>query len=675
MAKLNKRFKFTKDTTNETFYADIYSSIGDLEEGQPYLSTTVQIDERTTMPGYIQGSTNSYDENLLDVYVKPNDGTKQLFRLKSKSYRNIAKGVTVYSQPGQYTFNVPVGVTKLSVTTVAGGSEYDYIHNVLPENIGALKSHLLKSSVDTYVTETGKNIRLLSSSVDYQTVSFKGSSIVGYSIDGVTGKITRNAIPANIPLYFGTPSGIYNDNTSAYAHSASGQLRSAVIDVSNIQSINVVVGNYGNANVNTNPKRGTSELVSGDIPLTTKSKEDNGSSFHFGNTEPTLHALKVDVIGMGGIGTKGLSPNSSDPGTQPYTESNFTRMGNVRGTVVKVATSDKIIANIVSMNGNNALLGDSIITNDKPIPGAKFNGTIDTNPEYPGLNSLTNDQLEAGRGLPGKSVKQIYIEGVEGYDSPILEGGAGGLPGQDGEPGQVSKFFIMEDGVFKYTKSGGGGAGAGYITGKLVTINGDEYANNNQVNVTATYDKSKNLTPGTTGNYKITYGGIIEPKIRIGHPNIGIVSITYGPEIENLNVPLYTWLTDQESYDGTQPRYTANGIEGNINFSPKRIFISHEFVKDETATSGAALMQPSQKSGLENLVLEYMNDNGTWTNFKTGSISFTMINEEGQTYIDIPLRVYSTKWRLRLPDENLHLKSKNGVKIDSYIVYSEDEMS
>ena len=113
---------------------------------------------------------------------------------------------------------------------------------------------------------------------------------------------------------------------------------------------------------------------------------------------------------------------------------------------------------------------------------------------------MTADQLEAGRGLPGKSVKQIWIEGVEGYDNPILEGGAGGLPGHDGEPGKVSKFFIIEDGVTKYIKSGGGGAGAGYIAGKLITINGDEYANNNQVNINATYDKSNGLTPGTTGN-------------------------------------------------------------------------------------------------------------------------------------------------------------------------------
>lgn len=142
-----------------------------------------------------------------------------------------------------------------------------------------------------------------------------------------------------------------------------------------------------------------------------------------------------------------------------------------------------------------------------------------------------------------------------------------------------------------------------------------------------------------------------------------------------MDIPLYTWTTDQESYVGEQLRYTANGIEGNIKFSPKRIFISHEFVKDETAASGAAFMQPSQKAGLENLVLEYMNDKGVWTNFKTASISFTMLTEEGQTYIDIPLRVYSTKWRLRLPDENLHLKSKNGAKIDSYITYTEDEMT
>ena len=77
---------------------------------------------------------------------------------------------------------------------------------------------------------------------------------------------------------------------------------------------------------------------------------------------------------------------------------------------------------------------------------------------------------------------------------------------------------------------------------------------------------------------------------------------------------------------GEQLRYTANGIEGNIKFSPKRIFISHEFVKDETAASEAALMQPSQKAGLENLVLEYMNDKGVCANLKTATISFTKLN-------------------------------------------------
>ena len=54
-------------------------------------------------------------------------------------------------------------------------------------------------------------------------------------------------------------------------------------------------------------------------------------------------------------------------------------------------------------------------------------------------------------------------------------------------------------------------------------------------------------------------------------------------------------------------------------------------------------------------------------------MTFTMMRENGLIYLDIPLRIYSTEWRVRLPDENLHLKTKNGVKIDSYVIYSDEE--
>ena len=177
----------------------------------------------------------------------------------------------------------------------------------------------------------------------------------------------------------------------------------------------------------------------------------------------------------------------------------------------------------------------------------------------------------------------------------------------------------------------------------------------------------------TSGSYAISYGGVLEPKVNLAIPNTGLVSIIYGPDIESGDIPTYTWLLDQESYDYKNKRYySGNVIQGNLSFCPKRIFVSHTFIADESATS-ETFMTEDQKSALDNLVLEYKNDSGAWVNFKTPSMTFTMMRENGLIYLDIPLRIYSTEWRVRLPDENLHLKTKNGVKIDSYVIYSDEE--
>ena len=120
---------------------------------------------------------------------------------------------------------------------------------------------------------------------------------------------------------------------------------------------------------------------------------------------------------------------------------------------------------------------------------------------------------------------------LKGYDNPILEGGAGGLPGKDGQPGKVCKFYTINDGVPQYIKSGGGGAGASYITGKIVTINGTDYADGKEVTATASYNKMNDMS--TSGSYAISYGGVLEPKVNLAIPNTGLVSIIYGPDIES----------------------------------------------------------------------------------------------------------------------------------------------
>ena len=63
----------------------------------------------------------------LDVYVAPTNGQAD-FRLKSRSVKRIATGVSIFSTPGNHTFNVPIGVTRVLALTVAGGSNFDYIH-------------------------------------------------------------------------------------------------------------------------------------------------------------------------------------------------------------------------------------------------------------------------------------------------------------------------------------------------------------------------------------------------------------------------------------------------------------------------------------------------------------------------------------------------------------------
>ena len=95
-------------------------------------------------------------------------------------------------------------------------------------------------------------------------------------------------------------SGIYNDSTSAYIHSASGQLRAKVIDVTNIESLDIVVGNYGNATDTNNPKVGLTELTSGSLEATTIPRGVNGTIEKFSDTlGKTPHIFKVDAVGMG----------------------------------------------------------------------------------------------------------------------------------------------------------------------------------------------------------------------------------------------------------------------------------------------------------------------------------------------------------------------------------------
>ena len=182
MAKLNKRFKFIKEVSKETYYANIYSSLDDMEDNQPVLKADIVLDESTTIPGYIQGSRSRYDDDLLDVYVAPTNGQAD-FRLKSRSVKRIATGVSIFSTPGNHTFNVPIGVTRVLALTVAGGSNFDYIHKPRPTNWSELEKDLQFTSVPSKVSVTGREDVLLESGVDKQTASYAGSQITGYSID------------------------------------------------------------------------------------------------------------------------------------------------------------------------------------------------------------------------------------------------------------------------------------------------------------------------------------------------------------------------------------------------------------------------------------------------------------------------------------------------------------
>ena len=103
MAKLNKRFKFIKEVSKETYYANIYSSLDDMEDNQPVLKADIVLDESTTIPGYIQGSRSRYDDDLLDVYVAPTNGQAD-FRLNPVRSNGLQR---VYlSSPHQGTIHL-----------------------------------------------------------------------------------------------------------------------------------------------------------------------------------------------------------------------------------------------------------------------------------------------------------------------------------------------------------------------------------------------------------------------------------------------------------------------------------------------------------------------------------------------------------------------------------------
>ena len=671
MAKLNKRLHIRRKSDQKVESANIYSTKADLDQDEPCL--TVRLDDNQV--GYVQGTRNLTDDLAIDAYVKKN-GVEEVFRLKSLSGLEIPSATVVFTATSrQTTFTLPKGITRVLAIVISSG----------------LKSNFTGGENDLYggirppqnAKVVGKATAVLDSGNGQSFISVD-SPIRGFLLNRTTGMLeVATNVRDNFQNYYGITTALQNPN-GGYRHAKQSSFRAKLFNVKTEvenATLNITVPTAYNdpmdgvveiKNITTDTQRINSPSVSGITSL--------GTTTHL-EESPMHYIMCLNAIGNGGVGGKPMAPyiqpsiSASDYSSELSFRVSSNNHNGVPVTVSRDFSEKPSPPNITGVTPYD----------NKPIPGGIALARNDENPSMPSINNLTLPSM-VGYGQTGESIRQPYIEGLAGYDEPMLEGGAGGAPGQNGSPGKVSKFAILNDDLtISYFKSGSGGAGGKITTGQMFDVGGaflsmDDMANS-YTNCSAEVINSDTAlnTIGHSGYIEAIWGGALSPKtIKMLHPTEGAVILMYGPDIESGLIPLYVWELEYKSISTKNVvEYKLNGIEGCTPFSPKKFVLekSVELITgDSVANADTAVVTERDKVTPENCVLEYFDtESNQWKNFVGDGRTATFTTNEGKIVIDIPLRLYATKWRVRCtanPTGNLQASPH----IVSYEVYDVDSL-
>lgn len=776
MAKYNWRLHVEKDSSSTIETADIYSTTTELEDGQPYLrvnvpvSTGVDYNPNNCLKGYVQGTTDLYDDAALSAYVLPEDSDSP-FRLKKFSGKQFVTTKLLYDTPGTHTLTLPPGITRFVAMGIGAGSSFQFASNKGAE-YDTIKKGSRYDTPQTSVTYNGQSMEV---PIEWKLDHLTPGEITGYKYNTQGYFDVENNLSKNSVEYYGTPSGVYNPTTKMYKHSSSGDFRAKIFNISETGDRTVTIQVAGISNYR-NPLHGLTETININqkkqidyiYPVQNTELNRNINEIVFnGETEYQPYVVKVWLIEAGAEGSRAnfgtfngdydnfnfdifMNLLSSDDikriSTQRYKADTAVILG--PGSTLKKYLSKGILKNseaidyeksLIEQRGSlysSVLVGRSdnleialgglkpssipiLLPDDSaqassqynnipiPIPFADpslakqyFSTTnIDSiqRDEIPShIRKILDEDPNIGRGINGVPVLQPFISSsTTGISTSefILEGGRGGDIYQYGDNGKVSKFsYLNDDYTQTYYKSGSGGMG-GIVSCKTVVLRNDVY-DGHSVKVIfdpgvrningdkSTYTKEAETDPTMRWYYLrdaavVEYGGELElSATKLMYPNTGAVSIVYGSNIESGNIPNYTWGIPNRSFaiqptSTSAPLYTYRELQGILPFSPKRFYVSADLIGADDATYSTESATLWNKD-LSAAILEYKNEAGVWTNFKTESRKITITKTEDNTaVIDVPLRIYSTQWRLSMPDTNPSSVLKSGISINSYEIYDE----
>lgn len=637
MAKLNKRLHIRRTSDQKVESANIYSTKADLDPDQPCLA--VRLDNNQV--GYVQGTRNLTDNLAINAYVKKT-GVEQAFRLKSVSGLDIPSATVVFTANSrQTTFTLPKGISRVLAIVISSGlnnsfrgGEADLYGGIHPPQNAKV---------------TGKSTVVLDSGNGQSFVSVD-SPIRGFLLNRTTGMLeVATNVRDNFQNYYGITAALQTPN-GGYRHGKQSSFRAKVFNVKtevDNATLKIAVPTAYNdpmtgvvevKNITVSTSRVNSPTVSG--------LASNGTVYTGSDIDAPI---VINAIGNGGVGAKPMSPNH----TQVASDYRPTLNIAIEGSGAGRAWTENLD---FSRKPAPPTISGITVHDDRPLPGGIALTPNDENQSQPSINNIRLPD-KAGYGEDGESIKQPYIERLAGFDEPMLSGGLGGAPGRNGSPGKVSKFAILNDDLtISYFKSGSGGAGGVITTGKVIN---DSYIQGKHGGNGTGYQYNK-ITVTNTGNTinhpayieAIWGGGLSHKTLKVLHPTAGAVILMYGPDIESGLIPLYVWELEYKSISTKNTvEYKLNGLEGCIPFSPKKFILekSVELTTGDTVTNaGTAVVAERDKVTSNNCVVEYFDtESNRWKNFVGDGRTATFSTSEGKIVVDIPLRIYATKWRVR----------------------------
>lgn len=662
MAKYNDKLFIKPDGTEVEESANIYSTTNDLNTGEPYLEVTFDDGRK----GFVQGTSELDSDLALSAYVKK-DNESTPFRLASMANSDIPAATVVFETSGKgKTFTVPPGITKVLAFLINPGSYYDFLTGDGTEEDIIKKTLPLKDKTSiTYLGKTYEpldNLNLGLFGVDPVYVEYpshinalRNRVARGFFVETQTGLPFKTFINSAMRgITYGVSSAnVPNDLVNRSTFDAS--VLPILLNIDN-DNRDILI-NVPGSEIKNDPLEGLIEKKNVDIPPTkfTHNGTTNPTEYKFPINGKRPTKFSVNIVGPGGVGG-----GSVDLYGKLNPSSDFDD-----GTSVKIKYGNGKELRVVANHPVNSSF-------DVPAEPLKNN-------ENSSMSTINNLDIPdtAGRGKDGQSINQPYIDGIEGFNQPILTGGKGGAPGMKGEPGKVSVFGILKDDLtVSHAKSGAGGAGGQIITGNIQTIPSSAYENSGEVVV------SLSKSPNTNAHVQVNIGGssLADGGTKmILHPSRGAVVFIYGADIEAGNPPT-NYVVPDSFFRSINGKYYVDEFRFTYPDSPKKINIWPilEGEPDSKTYKIEELKKLNGKIEQGDVVLEYFDeDASSWKNFTTDKrqFEFTYLtssrgdDKEGAT-ITIPLSVYSTRWRIKNKSrgkQRYHIAAIKSYLVTEYI--------